>query len=74
MRRVRSDYGIRMPTMYGYETLEVGESMLIEPLPGVPRETHVARVKKSVYWQNSFRAKRWTCATKTTGVRVTRTK
>ena len=60
--------------MYGYEKLDVGESMLIEPLPGVPRETHVARVKKSVYWQNSVGINRWTCAAKTNGVRVTRTK
>lgn len=74
MRRVRSDYGIRQPTMYGYETLEVGESMLVPTFPGVPPHVHLARVKKSIYWQNSFGIKNWACAAKTTGVRVTRTK
>ena len=72
MRRRRVDAGIRQPTMYGYEKLDVGESMLVPTIPGVPRETHLARVKKSVYWQNSFGINRWTCSAKTNGVRVTR--
>lgn len=74
MRRTRIDKGERKGTKYGYENLAIGESMLIGWVPGIDNETRAARVRKSVGGYHAAYDMRWTCSTKTTGVRVTRTK